>query len=94
MTRDELLRLIDQAAAEGWKTLDLSGQELTEIPPEIGQSTSIASLDLHANYLNRLPPEIGQLQSLAIATRCGQTLPKKLRSWSKHFEIDHPAFPP
>jgi hypothetical protein len=26
MTRDELLALIDQAAAEGWTELDLAGQ--------------------------------------------------------------------
>ena len=85
MTRDELLRLIDQAAAEGWKTLDLSGQELTEIPPEIGQSTSIASLDLHANYLNRLPPEIGQLQSLAIADQVWTDIAKEIEKLVKTF---------
>jgi hypothetical protein len=28
ITHDELLKLIDQAAAEGWEELDLSGEEL------------------------------------------------------------------
>jgi len=41
MTRDELLRLIDQAARERWTKLDLSGQELTELPPEIGRLTNL-----------------------------------------------------
>ena len=35
MTQDELLKLIDEAAADGRPTLDLSGQGLSELPPEI-----------------------------------------------------------
>ncbi|MEH1911275.1 hypothetical protein [Nostoc sp.] len=31
MTQEELLQLIDRAVAEGWRELDLSGQELTEL---------------------------------------------------------------
>ena len=46
MTQDELLALIDQAAAEGWKELDLSGQGLTELPPELGQLTQLETLIL------------------------------------------------
>jgi hypothetical protein len=46
MTRDELLELIDQAAAEGWTELDLAGQKLTELPPEIGQLTQLETLIL------------------------------------------------
>jgi internalin A len=46
MTRDELLELIDQAAAEGWTELDLAGQNLTELPPEIGQLTQLETLIL------------------------------------------------
>jgi hypothetical protein len=37
MERDALLRLIDQAADEGWKELDLAGMGLTELPEEIGK---------------------------------------------------------
>ena len=37
MERRELLRLIEQAAAEQWEELDLSGKHLKELPPEIGQ---------------------------------------------------------
>ncbi|MEM9503708.1 MAG: leucine-rich repeat domain-containing protein [Cyanobacteria bacterium P01_E01_bin.43] len=63
MTRDDLLRLIDQAAAEDWQILRLR-QELTELPPEIGQLTSLQTLHLVYNQLSRLPPEIGQLTNL------------------------------
>jgi internalin A len=46
MTSEELLRLIDRAADEGWKELDLSGMGLSELPKEIGQLTQLESLVL------------------------------------------------
>ncbi len=46
VTQDELLRLIDQAAAERWTTLDLSGKGLSELPPEIGKLTQLETLML------------------------------------------------
>ncbi|QLE43002.1 GTP-binding protein [Nostoc sp. C052] len=46
MTQDELLQLIDRAVAEGWRELDLSGQELTELPVEIGKLQQLESLIL------------------------------------------------
>ncbi|MFN6484523.1 leucine-rich repeat domain-containing protein [Nostoc sp. DedQUE02] len=46
MTQDELLVLIDRALAEGWQELDLSGQELTELPVEIGKLKQLESLIL------------------------------------------------
>ena len=46
MTREELLRLIDRAADEGWKELDLAGKGLTELPPEIGKLTQLETLIL------------------------------------------------
>ncbi|MBD2273012.1 leucine-rich repeat domain-containing protein [Nostoc sp. PCC 7120 = FACHB-418] len=46
MTQDELLVLIEQAATEGWRELDLSGQELTELPGEIGKLQQLESLIL------------------------------------------------
>ena len=35
MDKQALLRLIAQAAAEGWTTLNLANRGLTELPPEI-----------------------------------------------------------
>jgi len=72
MDQDELLRLIDQAAREGWTELDLSNQGLTELPSEIGSLTRLESLDLSHdwrklgkfNKLVVLPPEIGCLARL------------------------------
>ncbi|MEH2099060.1 MAG: leucine-rich repeat domain-containing protein [Nostoc sp.] len=46
MTQDELLQLIDRAVAEGWRELDLSGQQLTELPVEIGKLQQLESLIL------------------------------------------------
>ncbi|MDK2462124.1 hypothetical protein QHH11_23865 [Aphanizomenon sp. PH219] len=46
MTQDELLVLIDRAAAENWQELDLSGQNLTELPVEIGKLRHLESLIL------------------------------------------------
>ena len=42
MTQEELLRLIDQAFEEEWEELDLSGNDLTELPAEIGQLSKYA----------------------------------------------------
>ncbi|MEM6351868.1 MAG: leucine-rich repeat domain-containing protein, partial [Cyanobacteria bacterium P01_D01_bin.14] len=52
MTQDELLALIDQAAAEGWTELDLSGQGLTELPEAIGKLTQLETLVLGKGLKN------------------------------------------
>jgi internalin A len=41
MTHDELLEKINRAARDGLTELDLSGQDLTDIPPEIGQLSQL-----------------------------------------------------
>ncbi len=74
MTNEELLALIDKAAEEQWDTLDLSGNELTELPSEIGKLTKLKTLilgkwdkkkvKLIGNNLTSLPPKIVQLSSL------------------------------
>ena len=74
MREEELLQLIEQAAAEGWTELDLSGNELTVLPPEIGKLTRLKKLVLGkyerdeeghiitvGNKLSELPKEIGLL---------------------------------
>ena len=78
MTDEELLRVIEQAASEGWTELDLSGNDLTALPPEIGTLTQLKKLILGkyryddegdivgtiGNKLSALPAQIGQLNQL------------------------------
>ena len=64
MTEEELLQVIEQAAAEGATELDLFGRELTALPAEFGQLTNLQSLDLGVNKLSSLPAEFGQLTNL------------------------------
>ena len=45
-------------------TLHLGGYQLTSLPAEIGQLTSLEVLYLYGNQLTSLPAEIGQLTSL------------------------------
>ncbi|MEQ9368576.1 MAG: COR domain-containing protein [Coleofasciculus chthonoplastes F3-SA18-01] len=75
MTENELLQLIQQAAREEWTELDLSGNDLTVLPPEIGQLTSLQSLDLSRNNIQELPPEIQQLPNLKKLDLRGNPLP-------------------
>ncbi|MBD2206006.1 leucine-rich repeat domain-containing protein [Calothrix sp. FACHB-1219] len=78
MTEKELLQVIEQAAIEGVTELDLSGNELTALPPEIGKLTQLKKLilgkylydedgdiaDIIGNNLGALPVEIGLLNQL------------------------------
>ncbi len=73
VTKDELLGLIDEAAADGRPTLDLAGMEIDELPLEIGKLTKLKTLVLglwdkkrgrRGNNLKTLPDEIGQLTEL------------------------------
>ena len=56
--------LIEQARVEGWKELNLSDRELTELPDALWELTEIESLDLSGNELTELPGAIGQLVGL------------------------------
>jgi len=64
MRQAELLPKIEQAARDGATELDLSYEELTELPPQIGQLTQLEFLGIHGNKLAFIPPEIGQLRRL------------------------------
>ena len=57
MTPDELLKLINQAAEEGWTELDLSGKGLTDLPPEIGKLTQLETLILGKWETEKKGPE-------------------------------------
>lgn len=56
--------IIERAKREEATELDLSENQLTALPSEIGHLTKLQKLDLIGNQLTALPPEIGQLANL------------------------------
>jgi small GTP-binding protein len=74
MTDAELLEIIARAEREGWTELDLSGNDLEVLPPEIGRLRSLEKLILgkwdddeegeKGNRLTAIPQEIFQLINL------------------------------
>lgn len=60
LSRIELWKRVEGPGA----SLDLSGLELTVLPPEIGQLKGLRALYLFGNQLRTLPPEIGLLKRL------------------------------
>jgi internalin A len=84
MDYQSLLQLIDQAADEQWEELDLSGQDLAELPPQIGKLTQLERLILGkwdeekqqwiGIGLKVLPSEIEQLTNLTKLTLSGNQL--------------------
>ena len=59
-----VLELIEEAAKTKQTELNLSSNELTELPPEITKLTNLTTLDLSYNQLTELPPEITKLTNL------------------------------
>ncbi|GBL09934.1 Internalin-A [Microcystis aeruginosa Sj] len=64
MTAREVLELIQRAKDERAEKLDLSNKNLTEIPPEIPQLTSLQYLNLRNNQIREIPEALAQLTSL------------------------------
>ena len=64
MRRDEIRKLIEEAARTGQTELDLSDNQLSELPAEITQLVNLTKLDLSRNQLSNLPSEITQLANL------------------------------
>lgn len=68
------------------RDVQLSGQQLTEIPPEVFSALSAEKLDLSANQLTVLPEEIGKLQALrtlALSSNQLSSLPASIGALSK-----------
>ena len=69
--RRKLLEAIQKAAQSGSVELDLSGQEIAELPEEIGQLGHLRVLDLSNNGLTKLPDairELAQLETLNLSS--------------------------
>jgi internalin A len=66
MERAEVLQLIEQARAENWTELDLSGKGLVQIPPEIFQLSNLQRLYLRLNQITEIPDAIAALSNLQI----------------------------
>ena len=64
MDRDELLRIIEEARQSDATKLDLSGQDIRELPSEIGQLRQLQVVDCNDNLLTSLPAEIRQVNQL------------------------------
>ncbi|TRU14937.1 MAG: GTP-binding protein [Microcystis sp. Msp_OC_L_20101000_S702] len=64
MTAREILELIQWAKDERAGKLDLSDRNLTEIPPEIADLTSLQLLDLSDNQIGEIPEALVHLTSL------------------------------
>ncbi len=76
MTNEELLKKIQKAKASGATELDLSGNQLTELPSELFQVTSLTKLNLNGNHLTSLPNDIKSLTKLSVLTLRSNQLTK------------------
>ena len=76
MTNDAVLKIIEQAAKDEWKTLDLAGYELKELPREVSDLADLEELILgrvdlpsrriKINNLTSLPPELENLKKTTV----------------------------
>lgn len=86
-----VLQAIADCAKKGSDTLDLSGMDLTELPPEVAALTSLATLDLSRNRLKTLPPTMGALtalQSLGLAENGLTELPPEIATMTALATLD------
>ncbi|WP_440955640.1 leucine-rich repeat domain-containing protein [Methanosarcina sp. Mfa9] len=64
MTNERVVQLVREAYEKNFTELNLSGNQLTQIPPEIGELGNLTELNLSWNQLTQIPPEICELENL------------------------------
>ncbi|AKB37101.1 Leucine-rich repeat containing protein [Methanosarcina siciliae C2J] len=64
MTNERVLQFIREAFEKNLTVLNLSENQLTQLPSEIGELVNLKTLDLSFNELTQLPPEITELKNL------------------------------
>jgi internalin A len=64
MTDEKVMKIIIRASEKKVSSLDLSCNQLTQLPPEIKELKDLKRLSLSNNRLTQLPPEIGKLKNL------------------------------
>jgi internalin A len=64
MTNDKVMQLIREAREKNFTFLDLSNNQFTHLPPEIGKLKNLTKLDLSYNQLIQFPSEIEELENL------------------------------
>ena len=69
-----VLKLIEEAARTEQTELDLSDNQLTELPPEITKLTNLTTLNLSKNQLAQLPLDITKLTNLTTLNLSGNQL--------------------
>ncbi|MFQ5979224.1 MAG: leucine-rich repeat domain-containing protein, partial [Candidatus Heimdallarchaeota archaeon] len=72
--------------------LDLSKNQLTQLPPELGQLHNLEQLDLSKNQLTQLPPELSRLENLRHIYLGGNkltALPKEIAAFFRKADLNH-----
>ncbi|XP_020113256.1 plant intracellular Ras-group-related LRR protein 6 isoform X2 [Ananas comosus] len=73
------------------KSLDVSYNQITSIPDEIGSAASLVKLDLSSNLLKELPNSLGRcldLSELKASDNCLAGLPNELGNCTKLMKLD------
>ncbi|MBI5091106.1 MAG: leucine-rich repeat domain-containing protein [Candidatus Hydrogenedentes bacterium] len=87
----DLRKLLGEPGVENIQRLNLNDNQLSTLPPEIGQLTALTNLNLKDNQLSSLPPEVGKLTTLTtliLTSNRLSTLPSEIGQLTALFVLD------